>query len=490
VRAGPKAAPTGRPLALGSLPKDGGDRVIAFVERYCRLPKGGKGNPAGESLRLRAWQRDIIHALYDPDPRPRQGLVSVARKNGKSLLAACLALYHLLGDGEQSAEVVIISVDERTARVIFNLARRMVELDPRLSGILQVFADRLYHPASDSVLEALPGEWARLQGRNPSFTVADELHVMDADTWDALSLAGATRARPLILGISTECEDDDENLMARLVEHGRTGEDPDFFFVEFTASPGCDLTDRAAWAQANPQLGDTLEPDHLAAMVRTTREPRFRRFHLNQRVALSGAWLSPEAWAACADATRAIPDGAEVVLGFDGSYNGDCTVITVVSCDEQPHVDLVECWERPEAANDWSVPIVAVEDAIRAACRRWQVRSIVGDAFRWARTLELLAAEGLPTEVFPQTAARMTPATSRFHEAVVNGALTHSGDSRLTRHVRNAVLKEDARGARLAKPTSSRVVRRPSDAAVAAVMAYSVAAMVAPGAQLFVFDDG
>ena len=153
VRAGPKAAPSGRPLHLQSLPPAGGDRVIAFIERYCRLPKGGKGNPAEQPIRLRDWQQAIIRGLYDRDPRPRQGLISVARKNGKSLLAACLGLYHLLADGERSAEVIIVSVDERTAKVIFNLCRRMVELDRRLSGVLQVYADRLYHLASDSVLE-------------------------------------------------------------------------------------------------------------------------------------------------------------------------------------------------------------------------------------------------------------------------------------------------------------------------------------------------
>jgi phage terminase large subunit-like protein len=140
VRAGPKAAPSGRPLHLRSLPPAGGDRVIAFIERYCRLPKGGKGNPAEQPIRLRDWQQAIIRGLYDRGPRPRQGLVSVARKNGKSLLAACLGLYHLLADGERSAEVIIVSVDERTAKVIFNLCRRMVELDRRLSGVLQVYA--------------------------------------------------------------------------------------------------------------------------------------------------------------------------------------------------------------------------------------------------------------------------------------------------------------------------------------------------------------
>ncbi len=285
VRAGPKAAPAGEPLNLDDLPESG-ERVIAFIEEFCRLPKGGTGNPAGSPIRLRPWQRQIIHGLYSRDRRPRQGVVSVARKNGKSLLAACLALYHLLADGEESAEVIVVSIDERTAKVIFNLCRRMVELDERLSGVLQIYADKLVDPATDSTLEALPGEWSRLQGRNPSFVVCDELHVMSIDTWDALTMAGGTRAQPLTLGISTECDDDPENLMARLVEHGRDQDDDDFFFVEWTAPAGCDIHDREAWAAANPMISDTLDPDHLAAMARTSREPKFRRFHLNERVQL------------------------------------------------------------------------------------------------------------------------------------------------------------------------------------------------------------
>lgn len=256
------------PLDLDGLPDAGGDRVIAFIEEFCRLPKGGFGATAGAPICLRSWQRQILHGIYSADRRPRQGVVSVARKNGKSLLAACLGLYHLVADGVESAEVVVVSVDERTAKVIFNLCRRMVELEPRLSGVLQTYADKLVHPASDSVLEELPGEWSRLQGRNPSFVVADELHVMSPDVWDAMALAGGTRSAPLVLGISTESDDDDTNLMARLVEHGRDGEDEDFFFAEWTTPTGCEVDDREAWAAANPMLGDTLDVDHLRAMVR------------------------------------------------------------------------------------------------------------------------------------------------------------------------------------------------------------------------------
>jgi hypothetical protein len=132
--------------------------------------------------------------------------------------------------------------------------------------------------------------------------------------------------------------------------------------------------------------------------------------------------------------------GPKVALAFDGSFNGDTTVLVVASIDQRPHVDLVELWEPAGR----QVPIVDVEAAIRAACRRWRVLENRRRPFRWARSLQLLDGEGLPVLEYPQSPGRMAPATARFYEAVVNGALTHSGDSRLARHVGNAVLREDA----------------------------------------------
>ena len=97
--------------------------------------------------------------------------------------------------------------------------------------------------------------------------------------------------------------------------------------------------------------------------------------------------------------------------------------------------------------------------------------------------------EGLPVVEFPQSTGRMTPATTRFYEAVVNRALSHNGDGRLARHVGNCVIREDARGARLSKPDKNSPRR--IDAAVAAVMAFDRAAYLAEhaGPQVFVFDD-
>jgi phage terminase large subunit-like protein len=478
MRAGPKGQVTAPPLDLRRYPRRGGARAIAFIERYVTVPKG---TGARHRMKLRPWQREIIRGVLD-DPRPRQALVAIPAGNGKSTLAAAIGLYGLLGDGVEGAQVLVVASDERQARIIFRTARRMVELDKDLSARVQIFADHLLEPRTDSIFMALPADAGSLQGWDPSMALVDELHVVTDDTFEAMSARAGKRDRSLLLAISTPPKAADDGVMRRLVDHAREGFDPSFYFTEFTAPAGCPVDDEDAWAVANPALDDFLHRDALrATLPPKMRENAFRRYRLGQWVGVDDAWLPDGAWAACADATVSIPDGAEVVLAFDGSFNGDTTVLTVATVAERPHVDLVELWDAAGA----QVPIVDVEAAIRAACRRWRVLEIAADPFRWARSLQLLDGEGLPVLEYPQSPGRMTPATARFYEAVVNGQLTHSGDSRLARHVGNAVLKEDARGARLVKERKDSPRR--IDAAVTAVMAHDRAAALAGNVRVGIY---
>jgi hypothetical protein len=166
------------------------------------------------------------------------------------------------------------------------------------------------------------------------------------------------------------------------------------------------VDDEDDWAVANPALDDFLHRDALrATLPPKMRENASRRYRLGQCVGVDDAWLPDGAWADCADATVTIPDGAEVVLAFDGSCNGDTTVLVVATVDQRPHIDLVELWEP----GGGQVPIVDVEAAIRQACRRWRVLEIAADPFRWARSLQLLDGEGLPILEYPQAQAGWHP---------------------------------------------------------------------------------
>src|SRR5215218_2854082 len=319
MKAGPKGHITAPPLDLRRLPKRGGSRAVAFIERYVTVPKG---TGARRRLKLRPWQREIVHGVLD-EPRPRQALVSIPAGNGKSTLAAALGLYGLLADRTEGAQVICVASDERQARIILNTARRMVELDPALYARVQIYADHLAEPHSDSTLFALPADPGALQGWDPSLAIVDELHVVTDDTFEAMAARAGKREQSLLLAIPTPPKaGQDDSVMRRLVDHGREQADPSFYFREFAAPAGCAIDDEVAWEQANPALDDFLHRDALrATLPPKMRENAFRRYRLGQWVSQDDAWLPDGAWAACTDATRSIPDNAEIVLGFDGSFS-------------------------------------------------------------------------------------------------------------------------------------------------------------------------
>ena len=198
-----------------------------------------------------------------------------------------------------------------------------------------------------------------------------------------------------------------------------------------------------------------------------TSSAEWERYWFNRPVSIQGQWLSQAAWDEC-QSVREIPDGAPVVLALDGSFSGDSTALIAVEMSEFPHIQVAGHWEKPPGAIEWRVDILEVETQIRTACMRWAVREITADPHLWARSLQILSEDGLPVTEFPQSPARMTPATKRFTDYVNTRALTHSGDPALTRHVSNAVLKRDSRGTRLSKESKSS--ERRIDLAVAAVM--------------------
>jgi phage terminase large subunit-like protein len=353
-----------------------------------------------------------------------------------------------------------------------------------------VFQDKLVVPGRGASFQVLPAVPKRLEGLDFSLAILDEFGRMEREVYEVVVGASGKRPTSTAIGIGTPPPDPAESVLTTIRDYvADHPDDPSTVWREHSAAGFEDhpVDCRHCWTLANPSLGDFLAEDGLVACLPPRmRESSFRRARLCQLVdELEGEWLPTGAWAACADATRSIPDHAEVVIAADGSYSRDCTAVVATTVVEPRHVELVALWEAPEGSRDWRVPIVEVEDAIRAAARRWQVREVVFDPFRWQRSMQVLADEGLPVSEFPQTPARMSPATQGFRDAVVNRQLTHSGDSRLARHVANCVVREDARGTRVAKQHKDS--RRKIDAAVAAIMALAAAATLEPAVEPEVF---
>jgi phage terminase large subunit-like protein len=225
----------------------------------------------------------------------------------------------------------------------------------------------------------------------------------------------------------------------------------------------------AVWTNVDAIVEEFRDP--------TKRESECRRYWLNQPWSMEEKFLLPSEWDACSIDSAQIPDGARVVLGFDGSRSDDSTALVAVSYgDGNPVVQVAGLWEKPEGptGEDWRVPRLRVMETIRECCRRWQVLECTADPAWWAQTLEELADEGIPVTEFPQTGLRMIPATKRLYDLVQCQGLTHDGDLRLRKHVLNAVVRPEERGFRLFK--DKKASEHKIDLAVATVMALERAA--------------
>lgn len=250
-----------------------------------------------------------------------------------------------------------------------------------------------------------------------------------------------------------------------------------------------ELTDEQVRDALLAARGDStwLDVDRLLKEIRdpNTSQSVSRRFYFNQVTeGVNEEWLPAGVWDALKVAGASIPDGTAVVLSVDGSFNDDSTGIVACSIPGRPEegqapnpvfIEVVWLWELdPELAkldeSARTVPVDEAEDEIRKACKKWRVREIAFDPFRWARTMQALQKEGLPVVEFPQSPERMITATQRFQTGVLSSppTIAHNGDVRLARHIGNAVVRENNRGKRIVKET--KWSPRKIDLAVAAVM--------------------
>lgn len=469
MRAGPKGTVKVAPLDLSGLPDDRAGRRLAFIAEYLRVPKGVG---AGEPVRLRTFQTEIVRDAFAAGIRT--GLVSVARANGKTGLAAMLAVAELFV-GPPSAEVLVVASDHRQAAITLRMAKRMIELTPELADRAQVFADKIVVPHNDSMLLPLPAEPGALHGHDPSLLIVDELHVVTEAVWEAVTSVSGKRPESLTLAISTPSSSPD-CVMWRLVEHGRAGDDPSFYFREFAAPEGCATTDRKTWRVANPALAceePFLAEDGIEAARRTLREPVFRQLRLGQWVTGVESWLPWGLWDGC-QADRTVGPRERVVLAFDGSASGDSTAL--VGCTLDGHLWLEGLWENPGDPR-WRVPRAEVAMAVQMAFQKFDVIELAADPWGWRSEIEQWAqrhGERRVLEWNTANAQRMAPATDRLYQAVATRAVTHDGDPRMAAHVAHCVAKSTPMGDLVSK--DKRGSPRKIDAAVAAIVAFDRAA--------------
>jgi len=288
--------------------------IIEFIERL-RVPSGiGQGEP----LILEEWQKQLIRDTYDPKGenglrRIRRALWSMARKNGKSALAAALVLVHLVGpEAKSNAEVYSCASDREQAANIYKMAAQMVRLDPELDAMCKCLdtTKRIVCYELGSFYHSLAADARRLHGFNPTFVIYDEIaQAKNRDLWDVMTTSFGAQPEGLLLAISTQSSDP-EHIMSELVDDAlaqASGEldDPSFYGRVFAVPDKLDWRDEANWPLANPAIGKFKSIEHMRSLAAKAKrspsaEASFRALELNQRVDSIEGLVTSADWRECA----------------------------------------------------------------------------------------------------------------------------------------------------------------------------------------------
>jgi phage terminase large subunit-like protein len=295
------------------------DHAQAFAEEICVHTKD---RWARRPFILAPWQRDdVVRPLFgevrwDDEAacyvrRFRIAWIELARKNGKSELLAFVALYLLVGDGVESAEVYGCARDTDQARLVFNVAARMVALSPVLSKRLRVIehSARIVDEKTNSVYVVVPADALGNLGSNPSCVIFDEVLTQpNGEFWNAMRTGMGTRLEPLLLAATTAGNDPASFAKAEHDEFVKIAEDParaPHRFVYLRNTPAdADPWDEANWYHANPALGDflsltSLREEALEARNDPLKENSFRQFRLNQWVNQASRWMPMHLYLLC-----------------------------------------------------------------------------------------------------------------------------------------------------------------------------------------------
>lgn len=482
------------PVPEEAIARGDGEDAIEFAELFGIITKDSMAGRSGEPLVLRSWQKELIRRLYssnDGDGRFRHSvnLWGLPRKNGKSALGSVLALFSLTM-GPRGGEVYSVAAEKEQARIVFADARRTIENSEQLSSMFKLYRDAIEHPDRGSVYRVLSAEAYSKEGLNPSFVLFDELHAQpNRDLFDVMSLAQGARGNLATMlaittaGVKTDSRGQD-SIAFTLYNYGKeqirlaeAGEEWDeTFFLAWWEDDG-DHRLPETWARANPGFNDLNSAEDFESAVRRTPEAQFRTKRINQWVSSQLSWLPTGAWDACSGDAEITPDD-EIILGFDGSFSGDCTVIvaaTIPKEGEPVRVKLVKAWEKDLEQDDdsWRVDIAEVEQTIiDFTMTHPKVREIACDPFRWQRSMMVLEERGLPIVEYPSTSPRrMVAACAKLWDMVMEGtsSIVHDGDVTISRHLDNAIVKNDNIGPRIVK--ESRNSPRKIDAAVGLLIA-------------------
>ena len=507
--------------------KDAADFAVMFIESLSHT----KGTWAGKPFELIDWQEQIIRDLFGvlkPNGYRQfnTAYIEIPKKQGKSELAAAVALLLTCGDGEERAEVYGCAADRNQAKIVFDVAVDMVRLCPALAKRVKIQESqkRLTYLPTNSFYQVLSADVANKHGFNTHGVIFDELHTQpNRKLFDVMTKgSGDARMQPLYFLITTAGTDTqsicyETHQKALDIIEGRK-HDPTFYPVIYGAAENEDWTDPKVWKKANPSLGITVGIDKVKAACESAKqnpgeENSFRQLRLNQWVKQAVRWMPMDKWDACSFSVD--PESLEGRVcygGLDLSSSTDITAFVLVFPPEdeedkyavlpffwipEDNIDLrvrrdhvmYDLWERQGYLQTTEGNVVHygyIERFIEELGKQYNIREIAFDRWGAVQMVQNLEGMGFTVVPFGQGFKDMSPPTKELMKLVLEQKIAHGGHPVLRWMMDNIFIRTDPAGnikADKAKSTEK------IDGAVATIMALDRAIRCGNENGASVYDD-
>lgn len=475
--------------------------------------KHTKGQWRGVNFDLLDWQDKIIRDIFGTvkDSGYRQyntAYIEIPKKQGKSELAAAVALLLTCGDNEWGAEVYGAAADRQQASIVFDVAVEMVEQCPalkkRIKPIMSV--KRLVYKPTGSFYQVLSAEAFTKHGLNVHGVIFDELHAQpNRELYDVLTKgSGDARTQPLFFLITTAGNNRNSicyevHQKAQDILEGRKI-DSTFYPVIYGIDDNDDWTDERNWYKANPSLGHTVDIEKVRAAFQSAKENLaeeniFRQLRLNQWVKQSIRWMQMDKWDECAFSvfSEALI-GRECFGGLDLSSTTDITAFVLVfpprDEDEKyvimpffwiPEDNLAlrvrrdhvpyDVWEKAGYIKTTEGNVVHygfIESFIEELGTKYNIKEIAFDRWGAVQMTQNLEGMGFTVVPFGQGYKDMSPPSKELMKLTLEKKLAHGGNPVLRWMMDNIFIKTDPAGN--IKPDKEKSTEK-IDGVVATIMA-------------------
>lgn len=254
--------------------------VIEFIERFC---KHSKGKWAGKPVLLELWQKAILSALFGFVDRKtgkrqyRELLLIVARKNGKSTLAAAIGVYLLVADREPGPEIYSAATKRDQAKIIWSESVNMIRHSPALNKRCKCLVSKIRCNFNGGTFAPLASDTNNQDGLNIHGALIDELHaIKDKNAYDVLVDGMSAREQPICIITSTAGTIRDNIFDLKYEEGAKIVAgygDPEGYHDETILPVMYELDKREewvkpeSWGKANPALGTVKDVEQLKVKV-------------------------------------------------------------------------------------------------------------------------------------------------------------------------------------------------------------------------------